>query len=57
MSLPCGWNNAGFAAIPRNMTGMATKLASVGYVTHQVGCALAPPLQCRQKAAPVLGIP
>ena len=48
---------SGFAGVPRNMTGMATKLASVGYVTHQVGCALAPPLQCRQEAAPVLGIP
>ena len=28
---------SGFAAIPRNMTGMATKLKSAGYSTHQVG--------------------
>ena len=38
---PEEWNPAdpvsGFAAIPRNMTGMATKLKSAGYSTHQVG--------------------
>jgi arylsulfatase I/J len=28
---------SGFAAIPRNMTGMATKLKAAGYSTHQVG--------------------
>jgi hypothetical protein len=28
---------SGFAAIPRNMTGIATKLREVGYATHQVG--------------------
>ena len=28
---------AGFAAIPRNMTGIATKLRAAGYRTHQVG--------------------
>ena len=28
---------SGFAAIPRNMTGMATKLKLGGYKTHQVG--------------------
>ena len=38
---PETWNPAdpisGFAAIPRNMTGIATKLKSAGYMTHQVG--------------------
>jgi hypothetical protein len=38
---PETWNPSdpvsGFAAIPRNMTGMATKLKSAGYSTHQVG--------------------
>ena len=28
---------SGFAGIPRNMTGLATKLKSAGYATHQVG--------------------
>ena len=28
---------SGFAAIPRNMTCIATKLKSAGYKTHQVG--------------------
>ena len=28
---------SGFAAIPRNMTGIATKLKAAGYATHQVG--------------------
>eukprot|EP00117_Sycon_ciliatum_P033144 scpid65228/ scgid25566/ Arylsulfatase B; N-acetylgalactosamine-4-sulfatase len=28
---------SGFAAIPRNMTGMASKLKSAGYATHHVG--------------------
>ena len=28
---------SGFAAIPRNMTGLATKLKMAGYATHQVG--------------------
>ena len=28
---------AGFAAIPRNMTGIATKMRAAGYATHQVG--------------------
>jgi len=28
---------SGFAAIPRNMTGIATKLSSVGYRTHMFG--------------------
>ena len=28
---------SGFAAIPRNMTGLATKLKQAGYATHQVG--------------------
>ena len=28
---------SGFAGIPRNMTGIATKLKEVGYATHQVG--------------------
>lgn len=28
---------AGFAAIPRNMTGIATKLASAGYFTSAFG--------------------
>ena len=28
---------AGFAAIPRNMTGIATKMREAGYKTHQVG--------------------
>jgi arylsulfatase B len=38
---PETWNPAdpvsGFAAIPRNMTGIAAKLKSAGYKTHQVG--------------------
>ncbi|XP_065191775.1 arylsulfatase B-like [Sycon ciliatum] len=28
---------SGYAAIPRNMTGMAAKLKAAGYATHQVG--------------------
>ena len=28
---------SGFQGIPRNMTGIATKLKSAGYSTHQVG--------------------
>ena len=28
---------SGFAGIPRNMTGLATKLKQAGYATHQVG--------------------
>eukprot|EP01047_Picozoa_sp_COSAG01_P056149 COSAG01_NODE_6333_length_3731_cov_3.572687_7_plen_106_part_00 len=28
---------SGFAAIPRNMTGVASKLKEAGYMTHQVG--------------------
>lgn len=28
---------SGFAAIPRNMTGMATKLKEAGYACHQIG--------------------
>lgn len=28
---------SGFAAIPRNMTGMATRMKQAGYSTHQVG--------------------
>ena len=28
---------SGFSAIPRNMTGIATKLKAAGYATHQVG--------------------
>eukprot|EP00937_MAST-01D_sp_MAST-1D-sp2_P000373 g373.t1 len=28
---------SGFAAIPRNMTGIATKMRAAGYKTHQVG--------------------
>ena len=28
---------SGFAGIPRNMTGLATKLQEAGYATHQVG--------------------
>lgn len=28
---------SGFAAIPRNMTGIASKLKAAGYMTHQVG--------------------
>lgn len=28
---------SGFAGIPRNMTGMATKLKEAGYVTHAYG--------------------
>ena len=28
---------SGFAGIPRNMTGIATKLKAAGYATHQVG--------------------
>lgn len=38
---PDVWNPddpvSGFAAIPRNMTGIAAKLKSAGYQTHQVG--------------------
>ena len=30
-------NVSGFAGIPRNMTGLATKLREAGYATHQVG--------------------
>ena len=30
-------NVSGFAGIPRNMTGMASKLKSAGYATHHVG--------------------
>jgi arylsulfatase B len=28
---------SGFAAVPRNMTGIATKMKAGGYATHQVG--------------------
>ena len=28
---------SGFAGIPRNMTGIATKLKAANYRTHQVG--------------------
>ena len=28
---------SGFAGIPRNMTGIATKLREAGYLTHQIG--------------------
>ena len=28
---------SGFAGIPRNMTGLATKMKLAGYATHQVG--------------------
>jgi len=38
---PDVWNPddpvSGFAAIPRNMTGIASKLKEAGYATHQVG--------------------
>ena len=38
---PSSWNPddpvSGFAAIPRNMTGIATKMKQGGYATHQVG--------------------
>ena len=42
LNLPLGTYNpkdpiSGFAGIPRNMTGIATKLKSAGYATHQVG--------------------
>jgi len=42
---------SGFAAIPRNMTGMAEKMKLAGYVTHQVGKWDAGILQCSPVAS------
>ena len=43
---------SGFAAIPRNMTGIASKLKLAGYRTHQVGKWCARPSPRLPTAAP-----